>query len=73
MNNFIADGALHEHEMELFFLILNGVLFACFSTDETHCCVRQDRLQDRQTEAERTALQQPQTSARSLRLCVETI
>lgn len=46
MNDLIADGALHEHEVKLFLLILNGVFLAGLPTDETHCRVRQDRLQD---------------------------
>lgn len=45
MNNLIADGALHEHEVKLLFLVLHCVLFACLSTDEAHCCVGQDGLQ----------------------------
>lgn len=44
VNDFIADGALHEHEVKLLLFILGGVLFARLSTDETHCRVRQDRL-----------------------------
>jgi len=50
MNNLIADGALHEHKVKLLLLILHCVLFPCLSTDETHCCVWQDRLQT-ETEA----------------------
>ncbi len=44
VNNLIADGALHEHEVKLFFLVLHRVLFPRLSTDETHRCVRQDGL-----------------------------
>lgn len=45
MNNLIADGALHEHEVKLLLLVLHCVLFSCLSTDEAHCCVGQDGLQ----------------------------
>lgn len=45
MDNLIADGALHEHEVKLLLFVLHCVLFPCLSTDETHCRVGQDGLE----------------------------
>lgn len=64
MNDLVADGALHEHEVKLLLLILNGVFFAGLPADETHRCVRQDRLRD-----DRGNKSHAQTS----RSCVETL
>lgn len=50
MNNLVADGALHEHEVELLLLVLHRVLFAGLSTDETHSSVGQDGLDEKRAE-----------------------
>lgn len=50
MNNLVADGALHEHEVELLLLVLHRVLFAGLSADETHSCVGQDGLEEKHAE-----------------------
>lgn len=50
MNNLVADGALHEHEVELLLLVLHRVLFAGLSADETHSGVGQDGLEEKHAE-----------------------
>lgn len=49
MDNFIANGALHKHEVELVLLFLHCVLFSCLFTHHTDCSVGQDRLQNTDT------------------------
>lgn len=73
VDDFVADGALHEHEVELLLFILGGVLFARFPADEAHCRVRQDRLQGRQRQNETGLQQNTQTLARCTCLRVETL
>lgn len=44
MGNLVADGALHQHEIELVLLVIHRVLFAGLSADEAHGRVGQHRL-----------------------------
>lgn len=44
MDDLVADGALHQHEVELVLLFLQCVLLARLFAHNTHRCVRQDRL-----------------------------
>lgn len=48
MCNLVADGALHEHEVELVLLVIDCVLLASLSADEAHGCVGQDGLRGRE-------------------------
>ena len=52
MDNLIADGALHEHEVRLLLFVLHWVLFPCVSTDETHGRVGQDGLEGKKQRSE---------------------
>lgn len=52
MDNLIADGALHEHEVKLLLFVLHCVLFPCLSTDETHGRVGQDGLEGKKQKRE---------------------
>lgn len=44
MNDLVTDGALHEHEVELVFIIVQRVLLPCLFTHHTHGGVGQDGL-----------------------------
>lgn len=45
VDNLIADGALHQHEVELIVLFSEGVLLPSFFAHQAHCSVGQHRLQ----------------------------
>lgn len=45
MDDLVADGALHKHEVELVLLFVQCVLLARLFTYHTHRCVGQNRLQ----------------------------
>lgn len=47
MDDFIAYGALHKHEVELAFLFLHCILLSCLATHEAHGSVGQHRLEAR--------------------------
>lgn len=44
MCNLVADGALHQHEVELVLLVIHRVLLAGLSADDAHGRVGQDGL-----------------------------
>lgn len=46
--NLVADGALHQHEVELVLLVIHRVLLAGLSADDAHGRVGQDRLWGRE-------------------------
>lgn len=46
MDDLIADGAFHEHHVELFFFFLDCVFFPGLTAHRTHCCVWQNGLQN---------------------------
>ena len=51
VDDFVADGALHQRQAELLLLRVHGVLLPRLATRKTHRRVRQDRLQgDRERE-----------------------
>ena len=45
MDDFIADGAFHEHEVKFAFFLFHCVLFSRLATHQAHCGVRQHWLQ----------------------------
>lgn len=45
MCNLVADGALHQHEVELVLLVIHRVLLAGLSADDAHGRVGQDGLE----------------------------
>lgn len=47
VDDFIAYGALHKHDVELAFLFLHCILLSCFATHEAHGSVGQHRLEAR--------------------------
>lgn len=53
MCNLVADGALHQHEVELVLLVIHRVLLAGLSADDAHGRVGQDGLVGRRTHSGR--------------------
>lgn len=47
VDDLVADGTLHQHEVELVLLVLQCVLLASLFAHHTHCGVRQDGLRMR--------------------------
>ena len=45
VDDFIADGAFHEHEVKFAFFLFHCVLFSCLATHQAHSGVRQHWLQ----------------------------
>lgn len=55
MCNLVADGALHQHEVELVLLVIHRVLLAGLSADDAHGRVGQDGLEGKEGNTIRTA------------------
>lgn len=55
MRNLVADGALHQHEVELVLLVIHRVFLAGLSADDAHGRVGQDGLEGRGGNTIRTA------------------
>lgn len=49
VDDFIADGAFHEHEVKLAFFLFHCVLFSRLATHQAHGGVRQHWLQGKNT------------------------
>lgn len=48
MDDFVADGALHEHEVKLAFFLFHRVLFPCLATHQAHGGMGQHWLKSRE-------------------------
>jgi hypothetical protein len=50
VDNLVADGALHEHEVKLAFFLFHSVLLPCLATHKAHSGVGQHWLRSQETQ-----------------------